>query len=479
MGVPKSEIGIYTSEIISNTPANGGRAGNALVSGGMNNFFDVVFEEDRIAGITRYRKGFLRNKSTLNDMMHVPKIYMSNPTFAGDYYQLALGTPENTQADVEASEPLWVGTGSLVDPLVGGETSLDVTMEADTFNWLPGEQVFIANRYMKGQTKAADVRVGDSVENTEADPANMDIGTWEKVAFSEEFLYPYGRYTGNSVITITPTQSKELAIIKDTQIAGEDIGTGDGISSSPTLTALADAATGLLGNNYRPVITTLSGAAEKTITVGDDGICTGDCSAGELNMADGTWVVNPVWTSAPDAGEDILISYARKPFVYAGNVATIELEYGVQNAYPVAADTHVSHCVMQTEIIPSWSDYSDTAVSGSYDVAGFPPELTCKGTVTDTFHFDFTNGTNFTCTGVKSGLIGSGTITADFEPINTAEGAAYLALRLGGWTGSFSAGDRVTIKTWQASMPFWLKEIVPPGSNFTENNTTEICWLYQ
>ncbi len=479
MGVPVSEVIFYTSEIRTNTPANGGRAGDPLALGAINNFFPVVLEQERLAGIIRYRKGHVRNMSSLNDPMHIPKLFMANPTFAGDNYRIAAGTPEGTQADIVADEPLWVGTGQLFAALVGAETSIDVTMEDDDFSWLPGEYLYLSNEYPKSQTIASDVRVGDTVQNTQADPANMDIGTWEKIAFSTDLVYPQGRYTGNAVLTLTPLQSREFIVIKDTSVSDEDIGTGDGISNTPALSPLSDAATGITPGDYRPVLTTLSGSATKTITIADDGTCEGDCSAGELNMADGTWTVNPVWSSTPDDTEDILISYARKPYSYAGNLATVELENGVQNAYPVAADCHVSHAVSQTIIENSWGEYSDTALSGSYDHASAPPELSCQGTVTDVWTYEFTNGSNFTCTGLKAGLIGSGDIASDFIPINPDSGTPYQTLRKEGWTGSFSVGETVTLKTYQSSMPFWIKETVPAGSDFSENNHVELEISYQ
>lgn len=479
MGVPKAQMLLKNSERITNTGTNGGRKGSLIVDGSMNNIFPVVFEADRTTGIERYRKVFIDNASDVDATAFEARLYLDNPSPAGDNFRLTAGVLYDTQADLLAADPLWVGTGVLDVALSGGESSVDVNLEVNEFSYLPGGYLYIASMYPTGQTFDGVAIPGDSVQNTEADPVNMASGTWEKVAYSDDMDYPRGRMLkSGQVLTISAVSNQEMVKIKDTTVTDEPIGTGDGASTSPVLSTLASTTNGLFGAPYSPVLTTIAGGTERTITVGDDGVCTGYCSAGTLNLADGTWVVNPVWTSAPDNTEDITITYTRKPFSYTGNVATVELEGTVANAYPVAA-THVCHCVNQNEVKTSLGDITITSVAGTYDDTTYPPVLSNRGTVKDTFIITMTGGTAFACSGLLSGSVGSGTMTADFAPINPATGQPYLTLLSDGWGGTWEIGDTLAIPTNPSDMSVWIWENVPPATAAFENNIIVVAKYWQ
>ena len=65
---------------------------------------------------------------------------------------------------------------------------------------------------------------------------------------------------------------------------------------------------------------------------------------------------------------------------------------------------------------PSLEDWTETSGSGTYDESAYPPELNNKGAVDDDWTILFTSATEFTCSGLYEGSVGSGQIGTDFEP---------------------------------------------------------------
>ena len=479
MGVPAGEISLNASKIVTNTAANGGIAGALLPDGTMNNIFPVVLEEDRIAGVTRYRKIFLKNSSVLDASMYLARLYLLVPSPAGDNFRIAAGTDTDTQSAIEADQPHWVGTGDLKTALSGAETSVDVTMETNDFEFLPGEYMMITGYTPTGQTLASGVLPGDSVQNTEADPANMAAGAWEKVAFSNDWTYPKGRVIkAGQVATISTVADREMVQIKDTQITDEDIGDGDGANQTPALSTLSNPTNGIMGGDYAPVVTATCGGTERVVNVADDGSCSGYCSAGQLNMTTGAWTTPITWTTAPDNATDILIDYARKPYSYTGNDATVELESTVANAY-TTGNTTVCHCIGVDELITSVGSVVVTSAAGTYDDTTYPPVLSNRGTIKDTFTLTFTSGSAFSAAGVEAGSIGTGNTSANFIPINPDNGQPYFTLDLNGWGGTFLTGDTVVFPSTPSHMPIWLKEIVPAATSATERNIFPIMIYWQ
>ena len=66
-----------------------------------------------------------------------------------------------------------------------------------------------------------------------------------------------------------------------------------------------------ISNPKQPIVVkaTCDGIVEE-VFIDSDGICSGSCTGGELNMADGTWTTQITWVSPPDSGVDITITYA-------------------------------------------------------------------------------------------------------------------------------------------------------------------------
>jgi hypothetical protein len=204
------------------------------------------------------------------------------------------------------------------------------------------------------------------------------------------------------------------------------------------------------------------------VTVGADGVCSGYCTAGELNMSDGTWTTQITWTTAPDNGTDITVTYRERACTYTGNVATVSLAEQVAGAY-LTENTFGAGCVYAEEIGAAVQDFTVSSSAGAYDDAGYPLTLYNDGVVYDEFEITFTSASNFTCSGLYSGDCGSGAVTADFAPENPDTGQPYFLLAKDGFGGTWQAGDTITFTTLPAALPLWLRETVPAGAAADDN----------
>ncbi|MCD8568106.1 MAG: hypothetical protein LRY50_07105 [Geovibrio sp.] len=61
--------------------------------------------------------------------------------------------------------------------------------------------------------------------------------------------------------------------------------------------------------------------------------------------------------------------------------------------------------------------------------------------------------------------------------MNTAAGDFYFAVPHQSWGGSWQAGDRLTFSTRAAAKGFWLKEIVPAGTEREADNFIRLDWI--
>lgn len=464
MSITADDIKFRKSATVTDTGVNGGRRGRVeVITGARHNLFPRVTKAERTAGITRYRKQFFSNESPADDIAFGVLIFFETPSNADDRFYLGDATLLNTQADIVSDPPLWTGVGQLNANLSGGETQISLLMENDDFEFAPGGTLHLSDKVQTGQTIGTGVNVGDSVEES--------AGTWGKIAATDDIEYPKGIYLGNNnVLSVTGTTSEEFLVLAENKVTDEDIGTGTGATQTPTLSDLASVTNGLLTSGpYAPVVTTVCGGVARTVTINPDGSCSGYCSAGQINVATGVWTTDITWTTAPDNGEDILITYYDKNFSYAGNVVTIDLADTVANTYQTT-NTFAAGCLEADEVAPDWSDFSVTSAAGTYDQVTYPPVLFNDGVEEDTWTITFTSASAFSCSGLYNGNVGSGAINTDFSPTNPNTGQPYFTLRLDGWGGTFAVGDTVTFKTQVAALPMWLKEIVDAATAAEPDN---------
>lgn len=468
MAVLASEVKWVKSEIVTDTSVNGGRASHIeVVHGAKNNLFPRVTKANRIAGITRYRKEFASNENGSGDVMYAAKAYLETPSNGGDVYRIGAGTQIDTQAAWASELPIMVGVGALNAILSGGESSIDIMMDDTDIEFVPGGFVHIADKVSVSQTIGTGdnaPRIGDSVQET--------TGTWNKIAATEDNTYPKGTYLGSNAVFTERTATKEEFLQLTTGLTeNEVLATGDGADASPTLSALAAVTNGLVTKTgYRPVITATCGSVLRTVNVAADGTCSGYCTAGQLNMADGTWTtpITPItFTTAPDNATNITITYYDKNYSYAGNVVTISLSDTVSNSYATDGTTFVSGCIPEQDVEPAFSAWSETGVAGTgtFDITTYPLTLHNDGAEYDTWTIRFTSSSAFSLSGTKSGSnVATGTVGSDFSPTNPATGQPFFELNHLGWSGTFQTNDQITFTTHRAALPVVVEQDVPAGT---------------
>lgn len=111
--------------------------------------------------------------------------------------------------------------------------------------------------------------------------------------------------------------------------------------------------------------------------------------------------------------------------------------------------------------------YRDTVdgdvATGTYNDALAPIEVTNAGALPERWALRFTSTTAFECFGENVGRIGTGTINADFSPINAISGTPYFTLRALGWGGGWAIGNVLRINTVGAMHPFAAIRTVQQG----------------
>ena len=131
MAVTVNDIKIYKA-LYNNDDAggNGGKIADAQIIDNMiNNLFPNVTEDERVAGITRYRKFFVKNLNTENKGLVNWSAGIATPSPAADFFRVKPGTDTDTQADA-ASYTDWAGAGILTAAATAADTSITAVFEA-------------------------------------------------------------------------------------------------------------------------------------------------------------------------------------------------------------------------------------------------------------------------------------------------------------------------------------------------------------
>jgi hypothetical protein len=135
MSIAASDVIFYKAVNSNDTAANGGRVGTTQVAdGSLNNLFPNVSSAERTAGLTRYRKMFLRNENVSDLAMYSGEIWISTRSLAGDHFQMKPGTDTDQQSDAEGYSN-WAGTGLLGAAAGSGESSIEVTFDTTSGVW--------------------------------------------------------------------------------------------------------------------------------------------------------------------------------------------------------------------------------------------------------------------------------------------------------------------------------------------------------
>lgn len=116
----------------------------------------------------------------------------------------------------------------------------------------------------------------------------------------------------------------------------------------------------------------------------------------------------------------------------------------------------------------TWYDGVDPSkgeATATYNHAGVPIEIANRGAITERWALRLrTDGSTVDLIGQHLGQIASGTINADFSPMNVAAGAPYMTVRAAGWGAGWLPGNVLFIDTVGAEAAIDCVRCTQPSS---------------
>lgn len=153
----------------------------------------------------------------------------------------------------------------------------------------------------------------------------------------------------------------------------------------------------------------------------------------------------------------------------AGSVATITLTTPLVNTY-AATDTRVANVYAPGSDLKPTISGSSVATVGNGDLDFNAMTLVNSGTLFDDWTVTFSSSTAYSVSGARSGAVGTGNTLTDFSPTNPATGTPYFTLPASAFSGAWAAADTALFTTNPASIPLWLKRVVPAGAAAISGN---------
>ena len=151
MPITSDELKLYKAEDMTDGPTGGGRmSAHESVSGVRGNIFPDVFDAERTAGSTKYRKVFWKVADPENNPLLNVRVHMTKPTNGADYVTMFLGTQRNVLNELTGSEREY-GVGRLAADVNAGQTSLTVEIEDASLAGIfqDGDTIWIGNGVMQ------------------------------------------------------------------------------------------------------------------------------------------------------------------------------------------------------------------------------------------------------------------------------------------------------------------------------------------
>jgi len=164
MAITTSELVWYRSKNMNDTATNGGVLSVSPISTGVkNNIFPDVSLADRTAGVTNYRKIFMKVDNSANLDLISAYVFLEALTAGDDSVTAFAGTQIDTQFDITGSEPLY-GAAKLNADITALDTTISVLLEDGTVTiFRDGDRVRISNQpdlVTTGQTEYGIIAVG-------------------------------------------------------------------------------------------------------------------------------------------------------------------------------------------------------------------------------------------------------------------------------------------------------------------------------
>ncbi|QWR76065.1 hypothetical protein [Candidatus Magnetomonas plexicatena] len=455
MSVTRSDISYVKSATVTDTSANGGRAGyNSITNRQKHNLFPRVTRPERINGVTRHRKLFLWNKNTSLETAASVLSYLIFPSPAGDRFYIGAGTMTDTQNDLNSTYN-WAGGGALNSAITAGAQQVSILFENNDFYIDNGQVIVINSHFLTSQTMDTDVKAFDSVY--------YNGSKWIKQTPSsveDEDMYPYGTYLGgNKVFSYNSNGNLEYVTSQNNSYTGEVLGAGTGSQTTFTGTV-----THTPVKQSTVVVKYTIGSVNYQATTSSSGTITGtSISSGTISNAG---VFSITFSTAPDNSTNVTADYTEQSWSWSSNVLTIKTVEQAANNYA----TSNTYCAVALSLgdIKTSADNKSISGSGTFDLTKLT--LDNQGTIEDTWTFTFTSATAFTCSGTYAGSVGTGSINSTFTPNNANAGYKYFSVPTNAWGGTWATNNTLQFKTHPAKAALWLKEVVPAGTSaYSEN----------
>lgn len=167
MAIEVTDIKFFRSATITDTAQNGGQidVASEVVDGVKYNLFPRVSHSERTNGVTRYRKFFMANRNSLNETAYEAMFAVLKPSNGGDRFYLHTGTHTDTQAEA-STYTYWTGGGRLNQSVAAGDTSMQVLMEADDYEFWPGQLLYLSDGVNEAWVNTANVAITAEVIGT-------------------------------------------------------------------------------------------------------------------------------------------------------------------------------------------------------------------------------------------------------------------------------------------------------------------------
>lgn len=148
MSILATDLRVFRAVTNNDTAANGGEPSTVeSVSGVSGNLFPRVSLSERTSGITRFRKAFHRVNNADSNTLYDGHLFMFKHTPAVDSVTFFSSTNVETQGDVTVASEDHFGAATLDNPVVAGDTELEVTPEQTTYEiFRVGERVYITDK---------------------------------------------------------------------------------------------------------------------------------------------------------------------------------------------------------------------------------------------------------------------------------------------------------------------------------------------
>lgn len=314
---------------------------------------------------------------------------------------------------------------TIVDgPTNGGYRSYDVVVTGQPQNNFP--HVFSAGR-AAGETK---IRFNY--------PANHDTSKEEALNFS---VWVDNETAGDDWVYFVPVDHG------DTQAD---------LTGSEQKYTVANLSTDITAGGYTVVV-----------TVPDASLTGAFVDGGKLRLT------NKVYPdSVPGTVE--LLTITGTPVVATLQVTMTVVEQ-IANSYTVAEGTRASNVLVTSSVIAeAGATVATTAGDGDFDDTTYPVVVENDATIEETWTLTFSDATNFSCSGARTGAVGSGTTGADFEPNNADVSKPYFSLPYLGFSGTWANNDTLVIPTTDSSVPIAQYRVVPASSDSLSGNRSTI-----